>query len=253
MKDPSTKAGRSGNRTSPAALFAGMYHELSNPLANIRLAAEVLLEDLEESQREGLPDTEYVEFKLTGIVREVDRAAALLRELSHLSRVDGFETEWTSLKGLLERAWVSSRQRIPPGVRVKISGGEDICVKCDEQMLLTAFMNLISDAAAAVGDHGEVSLESRRDSRDTVEIAVTNTGESLLDQIDDAIFEPFSSTRRAGRGKGLGLFVPSEIIKSHNGSIRIESISGRGTAIMLRLPAGRAELVPREFPEPGEQ
>ncbi len=256
MKELSTEPGgvpgRSGKRASLGALFAGMYHELSNPLANIRLAGEVLLEDLEESESAGSLDMEYVKYKLSGIVNEVDRATVLLKELSHLSRVGDFEMEWANLKGLLERASVSMQQRLPAGVKVNIRAEEDICVRCDEQMLLTAFLNLISDAVAAMGDQGEVSLESRMDSDGTVEITVANSGNSLLDYADEKIFEPFFSTKKAGRGKGLGLFVPSEIIKSHSGSIRTEPITGRGTAIRLRLPAKRVQLVLMELPTLGE-
>jgi len=231
----------SGGRTTLGALLAGMYHEMSNPLANIRLAAEVLLEDLEDSENEGSLDPEYLMLKFSGIVREVDRAGTLLRELSQLARGNDFDMEWANLRGLLESASISMQLSIPPRVRVSVCAQENLHVWCDGQMLTTAFRNLISDAVAAVGDQGEISLEARMDSDDAVEITVANSGSPLLEGTFDQIFEPFFSTRIAGRGKGLGLFVPSEIVKNHNGSIWIETLADRGTAIRLRLPARRAE------------
>ncbi len=233
--------GHSIMHTSLGALFADMYHELSNPLANIRLAAEVLLEDLEDSQDEGSPDMEYVKYKLSGIVREVDRTGSLLRELSQISRAGDLHMEWVNLGELLKRASAFIKLRIPPRVRVTVQSKSDILVRCDEQMLMTAFMNLICDAVDAVGDEGNVDLEAHMDSEETVEISVSNTGDLLLEQGFDNIFEPFFSTRKAGRGKGLGLFVPFQIIKSHNGIIWTEPVTDRGTAIKLRLPAKHIE------------
>ncbi|MDQ7783285.1 MAG: HAMP domain-containing sensor histidine kinase [Desulfomonilaceae bacterium] len=239
-----TAAECSNEAVSLGALFAGIHHELSNPLANIRMAGEVLLEDLEElegGQNAGALDMEYVKYKLSGIVREVDRAGSLLRELSQISRVNDLETEWVNLKGLLDRVAATMLPRIPPQVKVTVRVNADVYVGCDEQMLTTAFVNLVSDAAAAVGDQGEVILEERMDSGDVVEITVENTGSAPSDRHLEEIFEPFVSTRKAGRGKGLGLFVSFRIVKSHNGTIWAESISGRGMTIKLRLPAKRIE------------
>lgn len=230
-----------GGRTALGALFVGMYHELSNPLANIRLAAEVLLEDFEEIENEGSLDSEYLKLKFSGIVREVDRAGTLLRELAQLARVKDLDMEWVNLRGLLEGASTSMQLSIPPRVRVSVEAPENLHVRCDGQMLTTAFRNLISDAVAAVGDEGEVSLEARMDSDDAVAITVANSGSALPEHALDDIFEPFFSTRTIGRGKGLGLFVPFEIVKNHNGSIWIEPLADSGTVIGLRLPAKRVE------------
>jgi signal transduction histidine kinase len=83
------------------------------------------------------------------------------------------------------------------------------------------------------GDEGGHEQEQR-----WVRIEVSDNGEGMTPEVVARIFEPFFSTRPAGKGSGLGLSVSYGIIASHGGWIEVESIAGKGSCFRIFLPAG---------------
>jgi len=80
----------------------------------------------------------------------------------------------------------------------------------------------------------------------SVEVAVSDTGHGLTDEIRERLFLPFYSTKQ--RGSGLGLSIAAKIVQEHGGSLRAESNSPKGARFLLRLPlmepAAAAQLAP---------
>ena len=72
-----------------------------------------------------------------------------------------------------------------------------------------------------------------------MEIVVGDTGAGISPADRKHIFEPFFSTKEAGRGIGLGLFITAEIVREHKGRIELESDAGRGSTFRVILPAVR--------------
>ena len=71
-----------------------------------------------------------------------------------------------------------------------------------------------------------------------VRIEVSDNGEGMTPEVVARIFEPFFSTRPAGKGSGLGLSVSYGIIASHGGWIEVDSLLGKGSCFRIFLPAG---------------
>lgn len=214
----------------------GVAHEVNNSLSTIRLAGEVIVEDLDQGSPEELPDADFLREKLTNIIREVDRARSFMAELFQVSRTKGIESEPLSLKALLNRA-LAAQSGISDQIQVEMTVEDDLIITADEPMMTTAFANVISDALSAIKGAGSLVIRACRQRNGVVEVSVTNSGKALSEPEMERIFEPFFSTKKAGRGKGLGLFVPCQIVKTHNGTIHAErSISG-GTTIRLTLPS----------------
>jgi signal transduction histidine kinase len=69
-----------------------------------------------------------------------------------------------------------------------------------------------------------------------VEVAVADTGSGIPAADRKRIFEPFFSTKEAGRGAGLGLFISAEIVREHEGRIEVDSEEGRGSVFRVILP-----------------
>jgi signal transduction histidine kinase len=90
--------------------------------------------------------------------------------------------------------------------------------------------NLIDNALDAMESNNESRLEiSTKRNKQVVEVAITDNGPGIPDEIKNRIFDPFFTTKEIGKGTGLGLDVVSRIVKQHNGSLKVDSVPGKTT------------------------
>jgi signal transduction histidine kinase len=120
-------------------------------------------------------------------------------------------------------------------------------VMADPEAIRRALANLIDNAAEAMqGSLLRVLSVSTTLSEDgtSVEVAVSDTGHGLTDEIRERLFLPFYSTKH--RGTGLGLSIAAKIVQEHGGSIRAESNSPKGARFLVRVPLMEpvANLIP---------
>jgi Histidine kinase-, DNA gyrase B-, and HSP90-like ATPase/Cyclic nucleotide-binding domain len=106
--------------------------------------------------------------------------------------------------------------------------------------LAQVWVNLLDNAADAVGDGGEITIQTRRDDNQTV-VEIIDNGPGILPENRSHIFEPFFTTKGVGSGKGLGLTISQSIVGDrHGGEIEVES-KARETRFIVRLPVRRIE------------
>jgi signal transduction histidine kinase len=116
----------------------------------------------------------------------------------------------------------------------------------DADKLKQVFINLIVNATHAMPEGGTITIsisvipggKGRLAGKELVRIDVSDTGTGIPPEIRERIFEPFFTTKGEGKGTGLGLFITSDIIASHKGSIDVDSAPGRGTTFSIYLPRG---------------
>jgi signal transduction histidine kinase len=108
--------------------------------------------------------------------------------------------------------------------------------------LKQVFMNLIVNAYQAIearagteGARGEIRLRTE-DRGDAIAILVTDNGTGIPRDALDRIFDPFFTTKEVGVGTGLGLSTSFNIVRRHGGTIRVESVEGKGTTFEVLLP-----------------
>ena len=110
-------------------------------------------------------------------------------------------------------------------------------------------LNLIVNAAHAIADvaqkggpeKGLISVQTR-DTADSVEVRIRDTGTGIPEEVRSRIFDPFFTTKEIGKGTGQGLAIArSVVVDKHNGSIQVETEDGKGTTFIVRLPhAGKS-------------
>jgi len=110
-------------------------------------------------------------------------------------------------------------------------------VLADPEAIRRALANLIDNAAEAM--QGSLLRElgvssSLSEDGAAVEIAVSDTGHGLTDDIRERLFLPFYSTKQ--RGTGLGLSIAAKIVQEHGGSLRAEANAPKGARFLMRLP-----------------
>lgn len=236
---------------SVGRLAAGVAHEVKNPLAIIRLGVDFLSK---QSSRESAPAVVLNELRAA-----VMRADNVIRDLLDLSRQKPLERRPVSLAEVIDNALRLTRYETEHR-NIEILRRYDDTVPAtlaDPDRLAQVFINLLSNAAQAVGRDGriEITLRSvRLDERDlerdetrafkpgepaiTVDIRDNGPGVSADDQ--KRLFEPFFTTKPIGEGAGIGLTVSRNIVIMHGGSINISNHPGGGVSVFLIFrPAGR--------------
>jgi signal transduction histidine kinase len=112
-------------------------------------------------------------------------------------------------------------------------------VVCNIADLNQVFLNMVVNAADAIqekGDHGTITVVSRRDG-DEVMITISDTGAGIPRDLQRRIFEPFFTTKKVGRGTGQGLALARAVIcDQHGGTLTLTSEPGAGTTFTIRLP-----------------
>ena len=117
-------------------------------------------------------------------------------------------------------------------------------VRCLAGELNQVFLNLIVNAAHAIGDalgenavkKGTITITTRQDG-DWVEIRIADTGSGIPESVREHIFDPFFTTKGVGRGTGQGLAIArSVVVDKHGGELTFETETGAGTTFIIRLP-----------------
>ena len=137
-------------------------------------------------------------------------------------------------------------------------------MEADLNQLNQVFTNLIINARDAMPAGGELTLNTQNEKVDEkyleiypefkagkyVKITVSDTGVGMPKEVRERVFEPFFSTKGAGKGSGLGLATVYGIIKNHNGFIYVDSEPGRGSSFSIYLPAAEKRISKVEPKEP---
>jgi two-component system sensor histidine kinase HydH len=121
------------------------------------------------------------------------------------------------------------------GVTLRLeSNTEEIIVRGDGEKLRQAFLNIVLNALQATPKGGDVTISCRQSDAGW-QIAFRDTGPGIDAETKTRIFEPFFTTKPDGTG--LGLAVTRKIIEAHHGTLEVESEVGRGTTVVVMLPA----------------
>jgi two-component system NtrC family sensor kinase len=120
-------------------------------------------------------------------------------------------------------------------VQVDVQVPKDLSVRVSPDEFNQVMMNLVDNAATAMGGDGRLKLSVWRDGTDAV-IEVEDDGPGIPDEQLDRIFEPFFSTKVPGQGSGIGLSVARGIIEGYAGTLKAESNDERGSRFVIRLP-----------------
>jgi two-component system, NtrC family, sensor kinase len=218
---------------SLGTMLAGVAHEVNNPLSNISSSCEIMLEELDDG------DKDFQRQILRKVLEQVDKARIIVLNLLEFSRNKEFARESLSLREVVERTVTLLRGQKSAGVKITTHVDPGLRIYADRQRIEQAFINLISNAVQAIEGEGEVVIRAMIDSDGMVSVRIRDTGKGIAEEDIPRVFDPFFTTKDVGKGTGLGLFITHDIIVRHDGSIRVESIPGKGTTFCLKIPAER--------------
>ncbi len=213
-------------------VMAGIAHEINNPLNNISLTAEVMLEDMENMSEEERRQM------INDILVQSERARDIVHHLLQFSRMKKSAIrEKVDLAELVENtlALLKNELRIThTKIKTTIEKGAGI-IYGNTNQLQQVLVNIILNAIQATGEGGniEIWLKVDRDKNKAC-LSVRDNGPGIQREVLKHILEPFYTTKKDGTG--LGLSVSYGIIKEHKGDIHIDSKMGKGTTVTIELP-----------------
>jgi len=207
-------------------------HEVRNPISAIELNAEMLEDIVRERSDEDMKEAVGL---VTAIRDQVTALDALTEEYLAFARFPRPHFEEESVNHLVQELAdfvrpVASRQGLT--LRVEVDPNVPM-MEIDRGLLRQAVWNLVKNGLETLSSGGELTIGSRFDG-EGVEIAVSDTGEGIPDDVGPRLFEQFFTTKP--QGTGLGLSITRQIAEEHGGELRWANRAGRGATFTIRLP-----------------
>jgi signal transduction histidine kinase len=221
---------RLGKMATLVTLASGVAHEVSTPLGVIVGRAEQLAPRVKDDERATkavqviLEQSERISQVVRGFLTLARDGSPTLGRVSPVSIVQG---ALALVQHRFEKAGVNLDGAAVPAELPPIAG--------DARLLEHALVNLLLNACDATPREGHVQVSARTEGQ-SLAIDVTDDGVGITEADAARATEPFFTTKPVGQGTGLGLAIANEIVKSHRGSLSIQSAGAKGTRASLRIP-----------------
>ncbi len=224
--------------SSIGRLAAGVAHEINNPLAIISQKAG-LMKDLIENSTEFKEKPKFIELT-DAILKSTDRCSTVTHRLLGFARRMDIEYEDLGVNDVLQEV-ISflEKEALHRNIKIELQLDENLPrVSSDRGQLQQVFLNILSNAFAAVTDNGNIIIRTWDEDAEKVGISIQDDGCGMSEKELENIFEPFFTTKK-GYGTGLGLPITYGIIRKMSGSIKVQSKQGKGstfTIYLLKVP-----------------
>ncbi|MFU8843863.1 MAG: [Fe-Fe] hydrogenase large subunit C-terminal domain-containing protein [Bacteroidales bacterium] len=215
-------------------LSAGIAHELNNPLGVITMYSNIL--------RDEAPEDAAIRKDLELIVEQASRCKNIVGGLLNFARKNQVRHEDTHMENFVRRSLSSV---INPGnIEYRLHNAmEDPMVQIDQDQMMQVLTNLHKNAIEAMPEGGILSVDISGNGKQ-VELTVSDTGVGIPEENKDKLFTPFFTTKKMGKGTGLGLPLIYGIVKMHRGQVVITSNADpakgpTGTSFKITLPRNK--------------
>jgi PAS domain S-box-containing protein len=241
--------------SSVGTLASGVAHEINNPLSYVTSNLEFIGQSLSELDNGPASGRVRELLELVSQARQgAERVRRIVQGLKAFSRADVVETRAPlELQSVLELAIHHTFDEIRHRARLVKDYGRAPYVEADEARLCQAFVNLLLNAAQAIGDGhvngNEIRVVTSTDPEGRAVVEIRDTGCGIPEANRAQIFDPFFTSKPIGLGTGLGLSITHGIVTAHGGTITFGSPSaGKGTWFRVVLPRAPPEVHPPPVP-----
>ena len=220
---------RSRRLAALGKLAASLAHEIRNPLGAISGCFQMIMTNTRlHEEDKGL---------LEIISRELKRMERLVGDMLQYARPNQINTSTVNLGALAGEVlemFLMGQEHVGRDVRIAVHGTEqDLVASVDHARISQVIWNLLRNAAQATEEGDEIVLDVRN-SGQTVQLEVRDSGRGITKNESEKLFDPFFSTRE--RGLGLGLALCKRIVEEHKGTIEAISGDSKGSIFRVTLP-----------------
>jgi signal transduction histidine kinase len=226
------------------AMAAGLAHEIRNPLAGIKGAAQYLQAEKLEADAQDMLDV---------VVHEVDRLNIVVSQFLEYARPFELDKSPDHINAIVTHVLQIVRaQGVSEGVElVEQLGGDIPTMPLDGARLAQVLLNLCQNGLQAMPTGGVLTVSTRRrvsrQGREFAEVSVRDTGTGIDPEALEKLFVPFFTTKE--KGTGLGLPISQRIVQAHGGELEVASRPGKGASFLVVLPIPPATKETSEVPD----
>ena len=255
IRDTQARLVHTAKMASLGQLVAGVAHELNNPIGFVYSNMATLRDYVEKLHRvieasENGPDAaakmkseidfDYIEQDLPKLISSSEDGARRMRDivvkLRNFSRLDEAKLKRVDLREGIETTLALIQGETKNRVRIHTEFGSLPEVLCYASQVNQVFMNILSNASQAIDGEGDIWIKVSEEPKGTARVAIRDSGPGMKRELIDRIFDPFFTTKVVGQGTGLGLSISYEIVKKHDGEIRVSSEPGKGSEFVVEIP-----------------
>jgi signal transduction histidine kinase len=271
LKETQVQMVQSEKMASIGQMVAGVTHEINTPLAYVKSGLEisrtrindiaelineaVILNSMLHSgeaeddvlaaqlQRVGAIAADLTEAdmanELDSLLKDglhgIDQISEIVAGLKNFSRLDRQKISTFDVHDGLENTLKIAKNIVKHKIVTKQFGTDISAITCSPSSINQVFLNLITNAAQATGDDGEIKVITSQLGQN-IKIEIIDNGAGMTPEVQDQIFQPFFTTKKVGEGTGLGLSIVQRIVREHGGEIKVQSKVGLGTKFTVLLP-----------------
>jgi len=224
-------------------LSDSVAHQLNQPLNAIKMGSEFIKLMIEKGEK--IPDRSLSEVARE-ISEQVDRASLIINRLTELGRKADVSPEKVDVnQAVREVLALMEHQFALQNTELRVDLEEPLpIVKAHKNRLKQVFFNLLTNSWEAINekkgtpaeDHANILGVRTFAEGDRVRITISDTGVGMSEQEMERAFEPYFTTKEAGKGRGLGLAATIGIMRDYGGKINLESEKWVGTTMTLVFP-----------------
>ena len=211
---------------------ASVAHQVGTPLNLISGYVQMLQEDASVDPKTGR--------RLQIVQEQITKVASVVRAVLDHSRRPANRASIAVGPVLARVADVARPKLDASGISLKLAVADSLPpIWADSEELELAMLNLVTNSLDAMPEGGTLTIRARP-YEEGLRIEVSDTGTGIPQDLLPRIFDPWVTTKSAGRGTGLGLSITQDVIERHGGSIAATSEPGRETLFTIELPAAPA-------------
>ncbi|MCP4748114.1 MAG: PAS domain-containing protein [Desulfobacteraceae bacterium] len=240
IKDDLARVAQEDRLASLGRLVASVCHEINNPISSIVTFNKLVLSYIREGN---LPPQGLAGFDryLDLSVKEALRCGDIVKNLLTFARPKNIETEQIDMADMVKTVMMLTAHQLEMAeviADVQLPSDTAFVAWADSALIQQCLMNLIFNALESMPEGGRLTIRGQtQDDGQKIWLTVTDTGHGIDPDDIPQIFEPFYSTKKNGKGVGLGLSMVYGIIREHHGTVEVESEKDEGTVFKITLPA----------------
>ena len=225
-------------------IAAGVAHEINNPMCFVTANVQSLLEEMGEASEMPAFLQDYRDAILPETLDGIRRVNSIVDDLRRFARGEPETFVSFDVVHEVEAAIRMARTQVKPSQTLELHAPATLPIQGSPRQMCQVVLNLVINGLQAIPDDGAVVVNLSSAENGQCQIAVRDNGAGIAEETRRRLFEPFFSTKtRGGSGLGLGLSVAYGIVKSHQGTIEVDSEVGKGSCFRILLPTSGPTLV----------